>query len=166
MKVAIVGYGMAGARIARELGRRGAEVTVFGAEPSAAYNRILLSSMIAGKQSEDEIALPTPPDHVELRLGIPVESIDLEAKTVDGTAFDKLVLATGAEAFVPRSPASIRCRPAPTCCGRSRTPARSWPRPRTAPARSSSAGACSAWRPRAASPGAAWTSPSYTPEPT
>lgn len=104
MKVAIVGYGMAGARIARELGRRGAEVTVFGAEPSAAYNRILLSSMIAGKQSEDEIALPTPPDHVELRLGSPVESIDLEAKTVDGVAFDKLVLATGAQALVPPIP--------------------------------------------------------------
>ncbi|GAB3236130.1 FAD-dependent oxidoreductase [Glycomyces halotolerans] len=101
MKVAIVGYGMAGARIARELGRRGVEVTVFGAESSTAYNRILLSGMIAGKQSESEIALPTPPDHVELRLGHAVERIDLESRTVDGTAFDKLVLATGAEAFVP-----------------------------------------------------------------
>ncbi|WP_100448328.1 FAD-dependent oxidoreductase [Glycomyces xiaoerkulensis] len=101
MKVAIVGYGMAGARIARELGRRGVEVTVFGAEPSAAYNRILLSSMIAGKQSEAEIALPTPPDHVELRLGHEVKEVDLEAKTIDGTGFDKLVLATGADSFVP-----------------------------------------------------------------
>lgn len=101
MKVAIVGYGMAGARIARELGRRGVEVTVFGAESEAAYNRILLSSMIAGKQSETEIALPVPPEHVELRLGEAVETVDLEAKTVNGVAFDKLVLATGADAFVP-----------------------------------------------------------------
>ncbi|MCC3762371.1 FAD-dependent oxidoreductase [Glycomyces sp. TRM65418] len=104
MKVAIVGYGMAGARIARELGRRGVEVTVFGAESEAAYNRILLSSMIAGKQSETEIALPVPPEHVELRLGEAVEHVDLEAKTVNGVAFDKLVLATGAEAFVPPIP--------------------------------------------------------------
>ncbi|PRY61887.1 MULTISPECIES: FAD-dependent oxidoreductase [Glycomyces] len=104
MKVAIVGYGMAGARIARELGRRGVDVTVFGAEPAAAYNRILLSSMIAGKQTEAEIALPVPPDHVELRLGEAVEHVDLDAKTVNGTAFDKLVLATGAEAFVPPVP--------------------------------------------------------------
>lgn len=104
MKVAIVGYGMAGARIARELGRRGAEVTVFGAEPSAAYNRILLSSMIAGKQSEAEIALPGPPPHVRLRLGEAVEEIDLLAKTVHGEPFDKLVLATGAAPFVPPLP--------------------------------------------------------------
>nr|WP_277605747.1 FAD-dependent oxidoreductase [Glycomyces sp. L485] len=104
VKVAIVGYGMAGARIARELGRRGIDVTVFGAESNAAYNRILLSSMIAGKQSEHEIALPTPPEHVELRLGESVESVDLDGKTVNGVAFDKLVLATGAEAFVPPVP--------------------------------------------------------------
>jgi assimilatory nitrate reductase electron transfer subunit len=101
VKVAIVGYGMAGARVARELGRRGVEVTVFGAESEAAYNRILLSSMIAGKQSETEIALPVPPEHVELRLGEAVETVDLEAKTVNGVPFDKLVLATGADAFVP-----------------------------------------------------------------
>ncbi|MFC3494857.1 FAD-dependent oxidoreductase [Glycomyces rhizosphaerae] len=104
MKVAIVGYGMAGARIARELGRRGVEVTVFGDEPQAAYNRILLSSMIAGKQTEAEIALPVPPEHVELRLGEAVETVDLENKTVNGVAFDKLVLATGADAFVPPIP--------------------------------------------------------------
>ncbi len=111
MKVAIVGYGMAGARIARELGRRGVEVTVFGAESEAAYNRILLSSMIAGKQTEAEIALPVPPDHVELRLGEAVESVDLEHKTVNGVPFDKLILATGAEAFVPPIPGLL---PLPT----------------------------------------------------
>jgi assimilatory nitrate reductase electron transfer subunit len=111
VKVAIVGYGMAGARIARELGRRGVEVTVFGAEPQAAYNRILLSSMIAGKQTEDEIALPVPPENVDVRLGEPVETVDLERKTVNGVAFDKLVLATGAEAFVPPIPGLL---PLPT----------------------------------------------------
>nr|WP_211116285.1 FAD-dependent oxidoreductase [Glycomyces buryatensis] len=104
MKVAIVGYGMAGARVARELGRRGIEVTVFGSETEAAYNRILLSSMIAGKQSETEIALPVPPEGVELRLGETIETVDLQAKTVNGTSFDKLILATGAEALVPPIP--------------------------------------------------------------
>ncbi|THV31456.1 FAD-dependent oxidoreductase [Glycomyces paridis] len=104
MKVAIVGYGMAGARIARELGRRGVEVTVFGSESDAAYNRILLSSMIAGKQTEAEIALPVPPEHVDVRLGEAVEAVDLDAKTVNGVAFDKLVIATGASAFVPPIP--------------------------------------------------------------
>nr|BFF23971.1 hypothetical protein GCM10025732_19360 [Glycomyces mayteni] len=163
MKVAIVGYGMAGARIARELGRRGVDVTVFGAEPSAAYNRILLSSMIAGKQTEAEIALPVPPDHVELRLGEAVESVDLDAKTVDGTPFDKLVLATGAEAFVPPVPGLDPSPPGPTSCAPSRTPGPSSTRPRTAPAPSSSEAGSSAWRPRGAWPGAAWTSPSSTP---
>jgi NAD(P)H-nitrite reductase len=49
MRVVVVGYGMAGGRVADELRRRGAEVTVLAAEPHRPYNRILLSSLLAGK---------------------------------------------------------------------------------------------------------------------
>ncbi|MGH8791786.1 MAG: NAD(P)/FAD-dependent oxidoreductase, partial [Stackebrandtia sp.] len=101
MKVAVVGHGMAGARIARELGRRGTDVVVFGAESHGAYNRVLLSGLLAGRHAESDIALPVPPANVELRLGEPVEAVDLDVKRVNGVGFDKLVLACGAEAVVP-----------------------------------------------------------------
>ena len=59
MNVVIVGNGMAGARCATELRAMGtAKVTVLGAEPHAAYNRILLSSVLAGKVTQSSITLP------------------------------------------------------------------------------------------------------------
>ncbi|MFE5507702.1 NAD(P)/FAD-dependent oxidoreductase, partial [Amycolatopsis japonica] len=51
--VVIAGYGMAGARLADEIQRRDPEgervrLTVVGAEEHTAYNRVLLSSVVAG----------------------------------------------------------------------------------------------------------------------
>jgi len=104
----VVGNGMAGARFVDELCRRdpAALVTVFGAEDRPAYNRILLSDVLAGKRRHDEIALTEAPGRVVQRLGTSVRSIDLTARTVlaaDGssTPYDALVLATGSTALVP-----------------------------------------------------------------
>ena len=49
--IVVVGYGMAGARLASELHARArtCDVTVLGAEPHRAYNRILLSNLVAGQ---------------------------------------------------------------------------------------------------------------------
>lgn len=104
MKVVIAGYGMAGARLARELGRRGVQVTVLGAEPEPAYNRVLLPGLLAGTHAEEDLRLPAPPAHVELRLGETVTHIDREAREVNGIPYDALVLATGAEAALPPIP--------------------------------------------------------------
>ncbi|ADD42399.1 FAD-dependent oxidoreductase [Stackebrandtia nassauensis] len=104
MRVVIAGYGMAGARLARELGGRGAEVTVFGAESEAAYNRVLLSGLLAGSHSETGVRLPPPPDNVDIRLDTPVSSIDTVGRTVNGVGYDALVLATGADAIMPPIP--------------------------------------------------------------
>jgi len=104
MKVVIAGYGMAGARLARELGRRGVQVTVLGAETEPAYNRVLLPGLLAGTHAEEDLRLPAPPAHVELRLGEAVTHIDREAREVDGIPYDALVLATGAEAALPPIP--------------------------------------------------------------
>ena len=51
-RVVVVGNGMAGARVVDELCRRDphADVTVFGAEDRPAYNRILLSDVLAGRR--------------------------------------------------------------------------------------------------------------------
>jgi assimilatory nitrate reductase electron transfer subunit len=107
-RVVVVGNGMAGARLVDELCRRDADVrvTVFGAEDRPAYNRILLSDVLAGRRRSDEIALAPAPGRVVQRLGTTVVGIDREHRLVhaaDGTAtpYDVLVLATGSTAIVP-----------------------------------------------------------------
>lgn len=116
MRVVVVGYGMAGARVATELRARRAdlEVTVVGAEPHRAYNRILLSNLLAGKAREADVALAEPTGHgVDVRLGVTALAIDRAARTLsasDGGSlpYDRLVLATGGEAVVPPIPGLLR----------------------------------------------------------
>jgi len=106
MTVVVVGYGMAGARLVADLGGRRA-VTVLGAEPHRAYNRILLSSLVAGKVGEPELALTESVDRgVSVRLGVSAVGIDRRHRTVgtgDGQTipYEHLVLATGAQAALP-----------------------------------------------------------------
>src|SRR5829696_2814803 len=60
MKLVCVGNGMAGVRTIEELLRIAPdqyEITVFGSEPHPNYNRILLSPVLAGEQTIDEIIL-------------------------------------------------------------------------------------------------------------
>lgn len=103
----IVGNGMAAARFVEELDARARgryAVAVIGAEPHLAYNRILLSSLLAGEVERSEIDLKTADwwraRGVTLLYGSQASSIDLERKSVlvDGdreVGFSKLVLATG-----------------------------------------------------------------------
>jgi assimilatory nitrate reductase electron transfer subunit len=128
-RVVIVGYGMAGARLAEEIRRRDpagdlVSVTVLGAERHHAYNRVLLSAVVGGSLSPDAVRLPEAAN-VDLRLGTTVCSIDRAARrvtTADGSQrgsggcppaggvggvppqnvdYDVLVLATGSRAWVP-----------------------------------------------------------------
>ena len=109
MKVVVVGYGMAGARLVAELHARDPEcdITVLGAEPHRAYNRILLSNLLAGKAYEADMALAEPAGAgARVHLGAEVLDIDRTARRVstpDGATFgyDKLVLATGGRAALP-----------------------------------------------------------------
>jgi NAD(P)H-nitrite reductase large subunit len=106
-RVVVVGNGMAGARLVEELLCRApdVEVTVFGAEHRPAYNRILLSDVLAGKRPEDEVTLRAV-DGAVRHLGVAVTGVDREARLVhasDGSAtpYDVLVLATGSHPVVP-----------------------------------------------------------------
>jgi NAD(P)H-nitrite reductase large subunit len=106
-RVVVVGNGMAGARVVEELLRRddSLDITVLGAERRPAYNRILLSDVLAGKRPAAEVALRAV-DGAVRRLGTAVVGIDRAAKQVradDGTStpYDVLVLATGSEPVVP-----------------------------------------------------------------
>ena len=60
LKLVMVGNGMAGVRTLEELLKLTPdlyEITVFGSEPHPNYNRILLSPVLAGEQTLDEIIL-------------------------------------------------------------------------------------------------------------
>lgn len=113
-KLVVVGNGMAGARFVEEvLVRKGGErieIVVFGDEPYGNYNRILLSSVLAGSHAPEDIVI-NPLDWyatngVRLRAGVRVGWIDRLAKLVyapGGVAepYDVLVLATDSTPFVP-----------------------------------------------------------------
>ena len=109
--VVIAGYGMAGARLAEEILRRDPDgervnVTILGEEPHLAYNRVLLSGVVAGSMKPEHVTLHGPEWAERVRLGTSVTSIDRAARKVtlsDGStvAYDALVLATGSRAWLP-----------------------------------------------------------------
>jgi assimilatory nitrate reductase electron transfer subunit len=107
MRVIIIGYGMAGARLGAELRSRSTDVkvTAFSAERHPAYNRILLSTLLAGKIGEDDLALAGPAADVDIRSGIEVTAIDPARRVVitadDELEYDAAVLATGARPVLP-----------------------------------------------------------------
>ena len=114
-RLVVVGNGMAGARFVDDLLARGGadrfDVTVFGDEPHGNYNRILLSSVLAGHHSAGDILINPiswyAAHGVTLHAGVRVEEIDITARTVRGadgtvTGYDTLVLATGSQPIIPR----------------------------------------------------------------
>ncbi|MDK1474312.1 FAD-dependent oxidoreductase [Streptomyces sp. 549] len=105
-RVVVVGGGMAGARLAQQLGDRGSAVTVIGEEPHAPYNRLLLADVLAGSYPADVISLPAAPPAVTYRAGVRAVRLDRAARRVqcdDGSAigYDALVLATGSNPVLP-----------------------------------------------------------------
>ena len=107
LKLVMVGNGMAGVRTLEELLRLAPDlydITVFGAEPHPNYNRILLSPVLAGERTFDDIVLNGLDWYaghgIDLRLGRKVVSIDRKRRVVladDGSSarYDRLILATG-----------------------------------------------------------------------
>jgi nitrite reductase (NADH) large subunit len=112
----VIGNGMAAARFAEELSSRALgryAVAVVGEEPRLAYNRVLLSSVLAGEVASSDIELKPSgwwrDRGITLRYGCRATAIDARARTValaDGRAlpFSKLVLATGSQPIRPPLP--------------------------------------------------------------
>ena len=107
----IVGNGMAAARLVDELAKVALgryAVAVIGEEPRLAYNRVLLSSVLAGETASHEIEL-RPANWwrdrgVTLKYGCAVDEIDvgrreLKIANEESIGFSKLVLATGSSAL-------------------------------------------------------------------
>ncbi len=111
-KLVLIGNGMAGVRTIEELLKIAPdkyEITVFGAEPYGNYNRIMLSPVLAGDKTIDEIMINDlqwyQDNGITLHAGKEVVSIDRKERKViadDGTEaeYDRLLLATGSNPFI------------------------------------------------------------------
>jgi nitrite reductase (NADH) large subunit len=108
----VIGNGMAGMRTVEELLALAPDlydITVFGAEPHGNYNRILLSPVLAGEKTVDDIMLNTRDWYAQhgiaLHAGDPVVHIDRRRRIVRARSglevpYDRLLLATGSKPFI------------------------------------------------------------------
>ncbi|WP_088921916.1 nitrite reductase large subunit NirB [Granulosicoccus antarcticus] len=110
-KMVIIGAGMASGRLLEHIHEAqpdAFEVTIFNAEPRGNYNRIMLSPVLAGDRSFEEIVTHDDDwyadNNITTRFGEKVTGIDRERKVVIGekgeVAYDKLILATGSAPFI------------------------------------------------------------------
>lgn len=111
-KLVCIGNGMAGIRTLEELLKLTPDkydITVFGAEPYTNYNRILLSPVLAGEKTIDDIILNDKQwyddNGITLHCGEKVIGINRAKRLVTGengteTRYDRLLLATGSTPFI------------------------------------------------------------------
>ena len=111
-KLVLIGNGMAGMRTIEELLELAPDmydITVFGAEPYGNYNRILLSPVLSGEKTIDEIMLNEEQwyrdNNITLYKGKTIIEINRKQRKVitdDGASFeyDRLLIATGSDPFI------------------------------------------------------------------
>src|SRR5690242_2679631 len=116
-RLVVVGNGMAGVACVEQILRHSPQfqITIFGDETHVNYNRIQLSSVLAGEKTADDIVINGLDWYIEngidIRLGVKITGVDPVAKTVTGddgsvTSYDKLLLATGSSPLIPPIPGS------------------------------------------------------------
>ncbi|MBC7800141.1 MAG: NAD(P)/FAD-dependent oxidoreductase, partial [Gemmatimonadaceae bacterium] len=111
-RLVVIGNGMAGMRTVEEILARAPHrfaITVFGAEPRPNYNRIMLSPLLAGEKTFDDIVINGhdwyEANGIELIAGERVVAVDRAARTVEGALgsvrpYDLLLVATGSDPFI------------------------------------------------------------------
>ncbi len=111
-KLIIIGNGMAPGRMLEELFERAPalyDVTIFNAEPRVNYDRIMLSPVLSGEKTYENIVIHNDEWYathgVTLHKGAKVMEIDRQKKTVTSAngiaaSYDKLVIATGSLPFI------------------------------------------------------------------
>ncbi len=111
-KLAVIGNGMAGIRAIEELLKIAPDkydITVFGAEPHPNYNRILLSPVLAGEQTMQDIVLNDwdwyRDNGIKLVTNKKIVNIhrtkrELTAESGETYSYDRLLIATGSNPFI------------------------------------------------------------------
>lgn len=109
-RLLIVGGGMASAYLLESLSahQHRFDITVICEEERACYNRVLLSSVLAGEKREQDLGMlsTTVTEGVRMLCGTRIERLDLDRRVVHThrntiLGFDKLVLATGSRVALP-----------------------------------------------------------------
>jgi nitrite reductase (NADH) large subunit len=114
-KLVVIGNGMAGMRTVEELLSAAPEqydITVFGAEPYGNYNRIMLSAVLCGDKTIEDIVINNrqwyQDNHITLHTGeqkaiVRIERGHQKVIAQDGTTadYDRLLIATGSKAVIP-----------------------------------------------------------------
>ncbi|GIO01101.1 nitrite reductase [NAD(P)H] [Brevibacillus halotolerans] len=111
-RLVLIGNGMAGVNVIEQILKHNKEmyhITIIGNEPHPNYNRIMLSYVLEGSKTIDDIVLNDyswyKDNQIDLQTGTAVTRIDTEAKKVytdNGSVFsyDKAIIATGSQPFV------------------------------------------------------------------
>ncbi|NOE18102.1 FAD-dependent oxidoreductase [Ruegeria atlantica] len=110
-RLVVIGAGMASGRVLEHLTDASPDafdITLFNAEPRGNYNRIMLSPVLSGEKTYEEIVTHDDAWYAErgiaCRFGEKVAKIDREMKVVEGEhghlPYDKLVIATGSNPFI------------------------------------------------------------------
>ena len=111
-KLVVIGNGMAPGKALEtllDLAPDRYDITIFNAEPRVNYNRIMLSPVLSGESTFDEIIIHGDGWYIEngitLYKGHKVTEISREAKTVTSAqgvtaSYDKLLIATGSNPFI------------------------------------------------------------------
>ncbi|OWA34547.1 nitrite reductase large subunit [Saccharibacillus sp. O16] len=118
-KLVVIGNGMAGINTLEQILKLTDrfEITVFGSEPYPNYNRIMLSYVLEGSKTLDDIVINDwnwyKENGITLHTSQTVTRIDTDAKTViteSGmtAAYDKLLIATGSNSLMLPIPGSDR----------------------------------------------------------
>jgi len=117
-KLVMIGNGMAGVRTVEEILKRNADIfdiTIIGEEPYPNYNRIMLSNVLQGKTTIDDIYINEwswyEENHIHLLTGEKVIKINREKKEIitdkdQVINYDELIIATGSSAFILPIPGS------------------------------------------------------------
>lgn len=111
-KLVVIGNGMAGVRCVEEIlniDRDAFEITIFGKEPHPNYNRILLSKVLQGDTTIQDITINDwqwyEDNHIQLFTNETVTNVDIERKKIltesgKSVKYDELIFATGSLPFM------------------------------------------------------------------
>lgn len=116
-RLVVIGNGMAGISTVEQIIKLGGayDITVFGSEPHPNYNRIMLSYVLEGSKTVDDIVLNDwnwyKENDIKLHTGTTVTKIDEENKVVVAengltVPYDRVIIATGSNPFILPVPGS------------------------------------------------------------
>lgn len=117
-KLVIIGNGMSGLRTIEdllELTNDKYNITIYGDEPYFNYNRIMLSYILSNEKTFEDTIINHhswyEQNNITLNKGDKVISINKEEKTITSASgkvesYDKLLIATGSLAFIPKTTGS------------------------------------------------------------